>query len=223
MISVLIIEDETAMGETLIKGFTKFGYTPTLINNGIAAQIADPTMYDIVILDWMLPGISGVEVLRSWRQKGYTTPVIMLTARGQTIDKVTGLETGADDYVTKFFDWKELLARVEALLRRTKAANLSWGDITLDPASKQCLVKGMPRKLTKTEYSLLELFLQNPKRIIPKEMILNHIWKDKIEPESNTIERHIYALRKKLHPYDFLETVPLFGYRLRPDTKRTHD
>jgi DNA-binding response OmpR family regulator len=214
---LLIIEDEEKMAKTLEKGFTKAGYTITLINNGIDARIADITNYDAVILDWMLPGFSGLDVLHFWRMQKKMTPVLMLTAKEQVMDKVAGLNFGADDYMVKVFDWEELLARVRVLIRRNQETQMKVGNIVYDRVKNEFYENNQPIKLTKTEHRILAYFFDHPNRVLTKDVLKDALWGIDNEPQSNVIERHVKEIRKKC-TYDPIQTLHDMGYRLRSDT-----
>jgi DNA-binding response OmpR family regulator len=185
-------------------------------------EFAESAAYDVIILDVMLPGLSGIQFCQRLRQQGKTTPVLMLTAKDTSADKVLGLDVGSDDYVIKPFDLQELLARVRALLRRGNSALppvLEWGSLRLDPNSCEVTYAEKLLSLTPKEYGLLELFLRSPGRVLSREIILEHLWSFEDIPGDDTVKTHIKRLRQKLKivgvPSTLIETVYGLGYRLK--------
>lgn len=214
MSHILVVEDEQRMAATLEKGLTKAGFTVTIVTNGLMARSLPITEFDLVLLDWILPGFSGIDLLRYWRSQRYQTPVLMLTAKGQIQDKVDGLDFGADDYMTKFFEWPELIARINALLRRASPEKtLKVGPIELDVANEQFLENGKSINLTVTEYKVLRYFFNHPGKLISRTSLIRAIYDIAENPYSNVIERHIKSIRKKC-TYDPIQTVRGLGYRL---------
>jgi DNA-binding response OmpR family regulator len=210
--SVLIVEDEARMAQSLEKGLKMQGFSTSIIADGMLARLAKLTDYDVVILDWMLPGMSGVDILRYWRmEKKWKTPVLMLTAKQETEHKVMGLELGADDYLSKFFEWPELVARLNALVRRTKA-DFVVGNIIFDPHSQQFVEKKHAVKLSPREFAVLKYFFEHPTKLVTRAHLIGTLYGDE-DPDSNVIERHIHALRNKFD-YDPIITVRGVGYRL---------
>jgi DNA-binding response OmpR family regulator len=186
---------------------------------------------DLIILDWMLPGMDGLEVLRTLRQAEHATPVLMLTARGDEVDRVVGLEVGADDYLTKPFSMRELIARVHAMLRRVqriremiaadRASQVSdvihYGDLCVDPAAHAAEIAGQRLDLSKTEFDLLYLFLRNPGRAFSRNYLLDTVWGQDYVTGDRSVDNAVSRLRKKLGAMgDSVETVWGVGYRLRP-------
>jgi DNA-binding response OmpR family regulator len=221
MSQILIVEDEERMAQSLEKGLNKMGYDTHVINNGLMARVQDIREYDLVILDWMLPGFSGLDLLRHWRSQKFATPIMMLTAKGQTMDKVAGLDFGADDYMSKFFEWPELLARVNALLRRNKQKE-QIGTIILDRENQVFLEDDKQVLLTAKEYLLLKYFFDHPSALITRPSLIRALYEDGEDPFSNVIERHIRGIRQKLN-YDPIQTLRGLGYRLRTsDTISAH-
>jgi DNA-binding response OmpR family regulator len=210
---ILIVEDEQRMAETLQKGFQKAGYHTTIVATGFEARPINITEFDIVVLDWMLPGFSGLDLLKYWRSNQYPTPVLMLTARDQVRDKVDGFEFGADDYLSKFFEWPELLARVKSLLRRSISQDPKVGPIELDRSQEIFLENGRPVDLTATEYSILKYFFDRQGRLITRSSIQKAIYSQDKNPFSNVVERHIRSIRQKF-TYDPITTIRGLGYRL---------
>lgn len=218
--TVLIVDDEAQIIDFLQMGFSYEGFHVLVATNGpdaIREAIAsDP---DIIILDIMLPGLSGLEVTRQLRRTR-NVPIIMLTARDEIDDLVAGLNTGADDYVTKPFAFRELMARTRALLRRNgnnTADTLSFHDITLDRGTRVVTRNNQPVELTPREFDLLELFLMNPRQVLSRDVILSRVWGYDYSGDDNIIEVYIRHLREKLHdnPPQLIQTVRGIGYSLR--------
>lgn len=222
---ILLVEDDIRLSRFIARGLAEEGHTVVVRDNGVDAedQIC-LEQYDIVILDLMLPGQSGLEVLRHTRGAGVTTPIIILTACDRLEDKVKGLEAGADDYVTKPFAFEELLARLRALQRRTDGVTssaLTCGPITIDTVNRQVLCKGINLQLTHTEYTLMTYLAHNPNRILGRAQIEQQIWGDDFDRSTNVVAVYINYLRNKLAAHgqrDIIETVRGFGYRLRCET-----
>ena len=213
MSHILIVEDEERMAATLKKGIEQAGFDTTSLFNGLAARAIDISEYDLVVLDWMLPGISGLDLLQHWRLQKFTTPILMLTARDALNDKVTGLDFGADDYVSKFFEWPELIARIKVLLRRVQLEETNVGTISLDRINQIFMENGQSVNLTATEYNILKYFYNRPGRLITRTSLLRSVYEDAKDPFSNVIERHIKSIRQKFE-YDPITTIRGLGYRL---------
>ncbi len=218
---VLIVEDNRSLNQSLRMSLEEDGHAVDAAFDGSEGQyLAEITPYDAIILDIMLPGKNGLEVCRDLRRKGVRTPVLMLTARDTVEDRVTGLDSGADDYLVKPFALPELRARLRALLRRDapeKTGLLQVGDLVLDPATQHVERNGRLVDLTAKEYALLEYFMRNPGRLITREMAEQHVWDYDFEGVSNVIDVYIRRLRRKVDdPYEvkLLETVRGAGYRL---------
>ena len=218
---ILIVEDEHKIAAFLQRGLVEEGYAVDVAYDGDDALdwlLVVP--FDLIILDVLLPKRSGVEVARSLRQRGFHTPVLMLTARDAVEDRVRGLDSGADDYLTKPFAFSELLARIRALLRRepsTRASLLQVADLTLDPATHRVARAGVPITLANKEYQILEYLLRNPDRVLTRTMIVEHVWGYDYENESNVIDVHIRSLRRKLddeQSVKLIHTIRGVGYRL---------
>lgn len=216
MTRILVVEDEQKMAASLEKGLVAQGYTVDIITNGLDARLKNIKDYDVVILDWMLPHIEGIEVLRYWRQQKYTTPVLMLTARDLVPDKVHGLDIGADDYMSKYFDWSELLARLKALIRRNSPSNLisQVGSLEYNRKTGSFSENGIDISLTATETQILVYFFDNPHKIISTSSLVRVVYDHAQNPYSNVIARHIKSIRSKIQ-YDPIETIRNMGYRLR--------
>jgi len=221
---LLLVEDDIRLSRFVERGLSEEGHVVVVRNNGFDAedQIC-LEQYDAVILDLMLPGQSGLEVLRHVRAAGIATPVIILTARDRLEDKIRGLEMGADDYVTKPFAFEELLARLRAVHRRSEGRPgglLRCGPITVDSVSREVECDGVALALTHTEYALMAYLVQYPNRILSRAQIEQHVWGDDYDRATNVVAVYINYLRNKLAAAghrDLIETVRGLGYRLRCD------
>ena len=221
---ILVVEDEEALAALLEYNLRKEGFDVLAAPDGEEALLAfEEDEPDLVILDWMLPGASGVEVCRRIRARSETqdVPVIILTARGEEEDRVRGLETGADDYITKPFSVPELIARVRALLRRARPAVASevarFGDLMLDRATRRVYRAGREIHLGPTEFRLLDCLMQRPGRVLSREQLLDLVWGRDINVELRTVDVHIGRLRKALNrkgESDPIRTVRAAGYAL---------
>lgn len=203
-INILLVEDEVRMTEALSELLRLEGYEVNICTDGISGMEAVCTgEYDIIVLDVMLPGASGYEITRNARALGKKTPILMVTAKSEVDDKVIGLDSGADDYLTKPFETKELLARLRALSRRSGnliAETLSFGDITLNTNTFQlcCTANSQSVRLSKKEYRILELFLSNQHQILTREQLAMSIWGYDSEAEYNNVEVYLSFVRKKM-------------------------
>jgi DNA-binding response OmpR family regulator len=200
---VLVVEDEPTMLSALFDALTHERLTVDTAADGRDAlgKVHIEQAYDLILLDLMMPHMDGMTFLRTIRAEGYTMPVLVLTARSMTADKVTGLDTGADDYLTKPFDLSELLARVRALLRRrnnAKTTVLTAGQVVLDVASHVCTVAGQPVVLSPKEEQLLEYLLRNQGRIVPREELEDHLWGEQTSLWSDTLRTHVRYVRAKV-------------------------
>ncbi|HEX9669779.1 MAG TPA: response regulator transcription factor [Thermoanaerobaculia bacterium] len=223
MPSVLIVEDDEAMSVALRDGFEYEGYSVTLAKDGEAGlQLASAATPDLVVLDVMLPRMTGLDVCKQLRAGGSGVPIIMLTARGQEIDKVIGLKLGADDYVTKPFGFMELMARAEAVLRRStgKAAapdGYRFGEVALDFRRHEATKGGARLELSPREFQLLGFFVQHRGEVVTRETLLDAVWDYNSIPFTRTVDMHIAKLRKKLEdePGDprWIVTVHRLGYK----------
>ncbi|HEX7419867.1 MAG TPA: response regulator transcription factor [Thermoanaerobaculia bacterium] len=225
MTTIFIVEDDPAMTVALRDGFEFEKYTVDMANDGEQAmRMAARGRYDVIILDVMLPKKSGFDICKELREKGNNTPIIMLTARGQEIDKIVGLKLGADDYVTKPFSFIELLARVEAVMRRAqrrKAADqVSFGEVKLDFRTYQATKSAQPLELTPREFSILRYFLDHPNEVVSRETLLNHVWGYDPSAFTRTVDTHMARLRQKIEPTPaeprHLITVHRVGYKFVP-------
>jgi len=220
-VKVLLVEDETKTGEYLKQGLGEAGYTTDWVQEGHLGQHqALSEEYDLVILDVMLPGISGWQVLSAIRNKGIATPVLMLTARDQIEDRVKGLELGADDYLVKPFAYAELLARVRSLLRRGRlrdAELLHVADLELDVIKRRAFRGGNRIDLTAKEFALLELLMRRQGEVLPRSLIASLIWDMNFDSDTNVIEVAIKRLRAKVdtgYEMRLINTVRGMGYVL---------
>jgi len=222
--TVLVVEDEQAQREVLSYNLEAEGYRVSRACNGEEAlMLVDEDAPDIIVLDWMLPNVSGIEVCRQLKTRTATrnVPVIMLSARSEEVDRVRGLETGADDYVVKPYSVIELMARVRAQLRRTRPATvgqrLHYDDIVLDAETHKVFRADQPLKLGPTEFRLLSTFMEKPGRVWSREQLLNRVWGRDIYVDTRTVDVHIGRLRKVLVQHggsDPLRTVRGAGYAL---------
>lgn len=218
---VLLIEDDPKLGPTLAKLLKKQGYQVDLQRDGISgAKKALKNEHDIILLDLNLPGIDGMEVAKRARAEKVSTPILMLTSRDSLNDKITGLNTGADDYLTKPFNTGELFARMQALLRRPKKSLptvLRYKDIELDPATHEVKRAGQSIELMPKEYALLEYLMRNHERAVTREELLRHVWGVYSRRSSNRLEVYVRYLRRKIDkPFKlaYINTVRGVGYRL---------
>jgi two-component system alkaline phosphatase synthesis response regulator PhoP len=222
MARVLIVEDDDAMSVALRDGFASEGYEVALARDGEAGlRAARAEAPDLLILDVMLPKLSGLDACKQLRAAGNQVPIIMLTARGQEIDKVVGLRNGADDYVTKPFGFMELMARAEALLRRTgvrpSAEPLRFGDVEVDFRCHQARRAGAPLELSAREFRLLAFFARHRGEAVSRESLLDAVWEYRNTAFTRTVDMHIAKLRKKIEPDPhsprYLLTVHGLGYK----------
>jgi two-component system phosphate regulon response regulator PhoB len=218
---LLLVEDDRALAELVAFHFEREGFGVTRTGDGEEALIlVDEVKPDLVILDWMIEGISGIEVCRRLRRRSSTAnvPIVMLTARGQEDDRVRGLETGADDYVTKPFSPKELVARAGAVLRRVRPAlaaeTLEYAGVEMDLAAHRVRRDGRPVSLGPTEYRLLRHFLENPGRVFSRQQLLDTVWPHSEDIELRTVDVHVRRLRLALGDPDIVRTVRSAGYAL---------
>ncbi len=216
-----MVEDEQKLNFAIKKGLEQKGYAVDSAFDGEEGEMfAENQDYDLIILDILLPKRDGLTVCKNLRQHKIHAPIIFLTARDTLEDKIAGLDTGADDYIVKPFEFPELLARIRALLRRPQAAIpvvLKSGDLVLDTKTQVVKVKGRVIVLTLTEFRILEYFLRNKNRVIGREEIIDHIWDMSFDSFSNTVDVHIKNLRKKLkgENAEKMETVRGLGYRFK--------
>lgn len=222
--SVLIVEDEPAQREVLAYNLQAEGFRVETAENGDEALVIfDEAAPDIVVLDWMLPGVSGIEICRRWKSnpESRSVPIIMLSARSEEVDRVRGLETGADDYVIKPYSVVELMARVRSQLRRvrpsTVGVRLEYDDIILDAETHRVTRDAQELKLGPTEFRLLSTFMEKPGRVWSRDQLLDRVWGRDIYVDTRTVDVHIGRLRKALSQYggpDPIRTVRGAGYAL---------
>jgi two-component system, OmpR family, response regulator len=220
----LVVEDELKMAALIRRGLVEEGYAADVARTGEEALwMARATPYDAIVLDLMLPGRDGLEVCRSLRESGVWSPILMLTARDGIEDRVSGLDSGADDYLSKPFSFAELLARLRALTRRgptERPAVIELGSLRLDPATRQTWRGETEIDLSAKEFSLLETFMRHPGDVLTRLDLLEHAWDYAYENKSNVVDVYVRYLRAKIdRPFglDSIETVRGVGYRLRAD------
>jgi len=221
---ILLVEDDPRMRALVRKGLSEDGHVVDVADSGPAAlEAAAGSIFDAVVLDVMLPGFSGVEVVSRLRARGNRTPVLMLTARDAAADVVSGLDAGADDYLAKPFSFKVLLARLRALGRRAPTGfgtRLQIADLTLDGAAHVVTRAGAVVQLTPTEFKLLELLMRNVGRVVTRQMLIERLWGSEHDVESNTLDAFVKSLRQKLDAGDrprLIQTVRGVGYSLREE------
>jgi len=222
MTTILVVDDDPKIRSVLGRGLRFEGYDVQIAASGQEAlQLARDTTFDLVVLDLTMPRMDGLEVCRRLR-RGVSIPILMLTARDAVADRIVGLDSGADDYLTKPFDFEELLARVRALLRRTQPQSgeiLTFADLRLDTGTREAERGGRRVELTTREYELLLLFMRHPRQVLLRDQIMDRVWGDTMV-ESNAIEVHIGRLRDKLEADDeerLIQTIRGAGYALREE------
>jgi two-component system OmpR family response regulator/two-component system copper resistance phosphate regulon response regulator CusR len=220
--NLLVVEDDPVMGKSLSKGFAEAGHECVWVKDGQRGlDEALSQRFDAIVLDLLLPGVPGLAVLRRLRAEGVRTPVILLTALGAVEERVAGLNAGADDYLVKPFAFPELLARLEAVCRRTldrPAAVRTAGDLTLDLTTRRVQRNGVEVDLTPTEFSIMELLFRHAGQVVTRKMLCEHLWETDWEGTTNVIEVHVNRLRKKLDREgagSYIQTVRGRGYALR--------
>src|SRR4051794_1533209 len=219
---VLLVEDEPSIAELVLVNLRHGGFEPVWAEDGIAAQReVDAVLPDAILLDWMLPGQSGLALARKWRADARTKsmPILMLTARGDEPDKVAGLDAGADDYITKPFSTQEMLARIRAVLRRRApdmaTERVEIGELALDTATHRVTWQGAPLKVGPTEFKLLGYLMQHAERVHSRAQLLDKVWGDHVYIEERTVDVHVKRLRESLGAAaPMVETVRGAGYRL---------
>lgn len=223
--AILLVEDEPDLADLVRIHLSDLGYRVDAVADGaLGLQRALAQPYALIILDVMLPGLDGLEVCRQLRASQRATPILMLTAKSEEVDKILGLELGADDYVTKPFSIRELVARVRALLRRVELdqpeaapAELAFGDLVIQPLKRKVQVAGEPVELTAKEFDLLHLFAQHPGRAFSRQELLDKVWGYQYAGYSHTVNSHINRLRSKIEPDPatprYVQTVWGVGYR----------
>ncbi len=223
---LLIVEDETRMAELLRKGLSEEGHIVTCASDGAQGfEVAKNYDFDVIILDLMLPRLSGYELAKRLRSERVRTPILMLTARDSVPDIVRGLDLGADDYMTKPFSFDELVARLRAVKRRAAAADdtsLRVGDLVLDPASREVLRAEHRVSLTRTEYNLLERLIYRAGKVVSRRSLIESVWGFDRDIEENTLDAFMHLLRAKIDPPGrpkLIHTVRGVGYMIRNDTR----
>jgi two-component system OmpR family response regulator len=222
---ILVIEDESEVSAYLTKGLREHGYTVDTATDGKEGlYYALSESFDAMVVDRMLPNVDGLSIVRSVREAGNDTPVLILSALGQVDDRVAGLREGGDDYLVKPFAFSELIARLDALLRRQAPANkvtrLVVGDLEMDLLARHVRRSGEPIELKPREFSLLEYLMRNAGRVVTRTMLLEHVWDYHFDPQTNVIDVHISRLRQKIDrgfDRELLQTVRGAGYTLRAD------
>ena len=220
----LLVEDDTTIAEFVVRGLREAGFVVDHAADGEAGLTAAATQpYDVAIVDLMLPKRDGLSLIEGLRRQGVTTPVLILSARRSVDDRVRGLQTGGDDYLTKPFAFAELLARVQALVRRAtrtpEPTTLTVEDVTLDLLSRRVTRAGKPLDLRPREFTLLEYLMRNQGKVVSKTMILSHVWEYNFDPQTNIVDVLVSRLREKIdRPFEkkLLHTVRGVGYVLRP-------
>ncbi|OGM26549.1 DNA-binding response regulator [Candidatus Woesebacteria bacterium RIFCSPHIGHO2_02_FULL_38_9] len=220
---ILVVEDEHKIANSIKKGLEQESYAVDVVYNGTEGyDLASSEEYDVIILDLMLPGMNGMEICKKLRESKIHTPVLILTAKGELTDKVSGLNTGADDYMVKPFAFSELVARIKALTRRPKqslSTTLMCDDLTLNTLTYEVKRAGKEIFLSRKEFSLLEYLMRHPDRILSKDQIIQHVWNYESDILPNTVEVYIGYLRNKIDkPFkssiSLLHTSRGFGYRI---------
>lgn len=228
---ILIIEDDAAIRDMITFALGNSNYQVVGVESGHdARQVMSDFRPDLMLIDWMLPGVSGLELVRGFRRSAATRkiPIIMLTARSEENDRIYGLDSGADDYITKPFSIRELLSRISALLRRAEAFEgtmlpLQAGNIVLDPVSHELTIGGIPATPGPTEYKLLLFLMQHPNRVYSRGQLLDYVWGEDVYIEERTVDVHILRLRKLLKQFNIdqmLQTVRGTGYRFSIKNKQ---
>ena len=214
---VLVVEDEVRLSAALKRGLEAEGFAVDVAGNGSdGLWLATEQRYDVIVLDIMLPGINGLKVCQTLREKQIWTPVLMLTAKDGEMDEAEALEIGADDFLSKPFSYLVLVARLRALVRRgvgPRPVELIVGDLSLNPLSRECVVKGVAVELTGREFAVLEYLMRRVGEVVPKADILTNVWDFAYEGGDNVVEVHVSALRRKLDTQS-IETIRGGGYRM---------
>jgi two-component system OmpR family response regulator len=218
-VKILVVEDDKKVGAFLQKAFTEEGFVVDRVRTTTEAMSqAAMLAYDLLVVDWMLPDGDGLSLCRSLRGAGLQTPILMLTARSETAEKVLALNTGADDYMTKPFSLEELIARSRALIRRSSSGGpmqVRIGELVLDLRTRMVMLAGVRLDLTSKEFVLLEFLARNAPRVVTRSELLANVWHSTADPGSNVIEVHVKNLREKLGTMgERIETVRAQGYRL---------
>jgi DNA-binding response OmpR family regulator len=214
----LVLDDDAKIARFVAQVLREEGYAVDLCSTGVdALRLAELGGYELIVLDWMVPDVDGLSVCRELRRRGVVTPILMLSARGQVNEKVLGLETGADDYLTKPFEVEELVARARALVRRAVGyARVRCGELEIDRIERQVFLAGRPLALTQREFSLLLRLAVHAGKVVTRTDLLANVWEASFDSGSNILEVHVSRLRDKLGlQASMIETVRGVGYRLR--------
>ncbi len=221
---ILVVEDEEVLAEVIHEVLADASYAVDMAGDGeMASELAAVNSYDLVILDWTIPPPTGIELLESWRGEGLTMPVLMLTGRSEVSDRIAGLDSGADDYLTKPFSLEELLARVRSLLRRRErpmVATLAAGDLEMHRAAHRVTIAGDTVTLSPKEFALLEYLLMRQEEVVTRTELSEHVWDDSFDSFSNVVDVTVYRLRKKIdgdRPDRLLHTLKGVGYVLKSE------
>jgi len=222
-VKILLVEDDEQIAEALVDALTHQHYAVDLAADGeTGGKMVEVFTYDLLLLDVMLPKLDGISLCQQLRTQGYSMPILLLTAKDASTDKVIGLDAGADDYVVKPFNLQELLARIRALMRRGSESLppiLEWGGLHLNPNTCFVTYGTHPLTLTPKEYALLELLLRHSRRVLSRSAILEHLWSTEEPPFEDAVKTHIKGIRQKLKAVgasaDLIETVYGIGYRLK--------
>ncbi len=218
-LNLLIVEDDESVGRFIVQATSEAGFVPRLVSDGAEGlSLAKQVHFDIILLDVMVPSLTGFQICRQLREAKIQAPIMMLTAKDLVEDKIQGLDSGADDYLVKPFEVGELLARIRALLRRgTGSVTLIVDDLELDPVLHQVTRNGVRLELSSTEYSLLEYLMRNVGRVLTRTMLLQHVWRYDFEGSDNVLDVYISYLRKKIdrdRSVSLIRTVRGIGYQL---------
>jgi DNA-binding response OmpR family regulator len=221
---ILVVDDNRELAQSVASGLTSEAYAVDLAHDGPTAdELVSINPYDLVVLDWSIPPPSGLELLRAWRRQGLTMPVLMLTGRTDVADRVNGLDTGADDYLTKPFSFPELLARVRSLLRRRDRPlepELRAGDLVMDRATRRVTVGGETLELTRQQFALLEYLLRHKDEVVTRTDLADHVWDGSLDSFSNLVDVAVHRLRQKIdgeRDKRLLHTIKGAGYMLRSE------
>lgn len=220
---ILLVEDEELLSDAITKGLKKLGFAVDQVFDGETALYSyEINNYDLIILDLNLPIIDGMDVLHRIRKTDFETKILILSARSEITDRVSGLNQGANDYLIKPFDFDELVARIHNLIRRTFAqapSELSIGSITVDLLAKTVTMDKVPLFLTNKEYAILEYLMLNQGKVISQSELIEHVWDSEVDPFSNSLKFHLYSLKKKLGQENFILNIRGQGYIIKGDKK----
>lgn len=220
---ILLVEDEELLSDAIAKGLKKLGFAVDQVFDGETALYSyEINNYDLIILDLNLPIIDGMDVLHRIRKTDFETKILILSARSEITDRVSGLNQGANDYLIKPFDFDELVARIHNLIRRTFAqapSELSMGSITVDLLAKTVTMDKVPLFLTNKEYAILEYLMLNQGKVISQSELIEHVWDSEVDPFSNSLKFHLYSLKKKLGQENFILNIRGQGYIIKGDKK----